>query len=49
LHHFSRKDVVRHPLVQAIVEAYEAYDPHSPSGTTPEEPTGSESGPPEKH
>ena len=25
--HFSRSDVVRHPLVQSIVEAYEAYDP----------------------
>ncbi|MDE0884631.1 MAG: PhoH family protein [Myxococcota bacterium] len=25
--HFSRTDVVRHPLVQSIVEAYEAYEP----------------------
>jgi len=38
--HFSRSDVVRHPLVQSIVEAYEAYQPgpaRSPAG----EPTGS--------
>jgi phosphate starvation-inducible PhoH-like protein len=49
LHHFSRKDVVRHPLVQAIVEAYEAYDPRSTSRKTPEEPKGSGSGLPGKH
>jgi len=28
--HFTSKDVVRHPIVQRIVEAYEAFEQHSP-------------------
>ena len=30
--HFGSKDVVRHPLVQRIVDAYEAYTESSPKG-----------------
>lgn len=29
--HFLSQDVVRHPLVQKIINAYEAYEKHSPS------------------
>jgi phosphate starvation-inducible PhoH-like protein len=36
--HFSEKDVVRHPLVQRIVRAYDAY---SPSKAHPEQTAGS--------
>ncbi|MCW9051514.1 MAG: PhoH family protein [Motiliproteus sp.] len=31
--HFSSKDVVRHPLVQKIVQAYDAFDAKNPSET----------------
>jgi len=29
--YFTSKDVVRHPLVAAIIEAYEADEPHNQS------------------
>ena len=32
---FSRRDVVRHPLVQSIVEAYEAYEPAGSASASP--------------
>lgn len=49
---FSRRDVVRHPLVQSIVEAYEAYEAYKPmtnSGTTPEVIQGNKPGPHNEH
>jgi phosphate starvation-inducible protein PhoH and related proteins len=30
--HFKKEDVVRHPLVQAIVEAYEVFEAQHPDG-----------------
>jgi phosphate starvation-inducible PhoH-like protein len=35
--HFSERDVVRHPLVQAIIKAYERYE-HQHQAPTPHEP-----------
>jgi phosphate starvation-inducible PhoH-like protein len=38
--HFTRSDVVRHPLVQSIVEAYEAHGPRPGSRGPAERPAG---------
>lgn len=35
---FGKKDIVRHPLVQRIVDAYEKYDHDQPDGETEETP-----------
>jgi len=41
---FSRRDVVRHPLVQSIVEAYEAYGPTGSASVTPSSTQGNKPG-----